>query len=138
MTLSMRLELVPLAVSDPDAAKDWYVDRAGFEVNVDVTPREGMRVVQLTPPGSSCSVVFGTGMPEISDQVPGSTKALHLVTDDIRAVRDDLRSRGVDVKEVEDMGGVLFAYFADPDGNSWLLQEFPKDQLQPPAAGLAG
>ena len=125
MSLQMRLELVPLAVSDPEAAKAWYVDRVGFEVNVDVTPREGMRVIQLTPPGSSCSVVFGTGMPEISDQVPGSTKALHLVTDDIRAVRDDLRSRGVDVKDVEDMGGVLFAYFADPDGNSWLLQEFP-------------
>ena len=64
-------------------------------------------------------------MRDSSDQVPGSTKALHLVTDDIRGAREQLRSRGVDVKEVEDMGGVLFASFADPDGNSWLLQEFP-------------
>ena len=131
--MQLRLELVPLAVSDPDAAKAWYVDRVGFEVNVDVTPREGMRVVQLPPPGSSCSVVFGTGMGDITDQVPGSTKALHLVTDDIRAVREQLRSRGVDVHEVEDMGGVLFAQFADPDGNTWLLQEFPAGLRTTPA-----
>ncbi|MBC7373192.1 MAG: VOC family protein [Frankiales bacterium] len=123
--MQLRLELVPLAVSDPDAAKAWYVNRVGFTVAVDVTPREGMRIVQLTPPGSSCSVVFGAGMRDISDQVPGSTQALHLVTDDIRGAREQLRSRGVDVQEVEDMGGVLFASFADPDGNSWLLQEFP-------------
>ncbi len=123
--MQLRLELVPLAVSDPDAAKAWYVDRVGFEVNVDVEPQEGMRVVQLTPPGSACSVVFGAGMPDISDQVPGSTKALHLVTDDIRAAREQLRGRGVDVQEVVDMGGVLFASFADPDGNTWLLQQLP-------------
>ncbi len=123
--MQLRLELVPLAVSDPDAAKAWYVERVGFVATVDVTPREGMRVVQLTPPGSSCSVVFGTGMGEITDQVPGSTKGLHLVTDDIRGVREQLRSRGVDVQDVQDMGGVLFASFADPDGNSWVLQELP-------------
>ena len=134
MSLQMRLELVPVAVSDPDAAKAFYVDQVGFEVNVDVEPREGMRVIQLTPPGSSCSIVFGTGMPEISDQTPGQTKALHLVTDDIRGVREALLGRGVDVQEVEDMGGVLFAYFADPDGNSWLLQEFPAGTTPQPAS----
>lgn len=121
----MRLELVPVAISDVDAAKAFYVDRVGFEVNVDVTPQPGMRVVQLTPPGSACSIVFGTGMPDISDQVPGSTKALHLVVDDMDTVRGALLSRGVEVGAVEDMGGVLFAGFADPDGNTWMLQQLP-------------
>lgn len=124
--MQLRLELVPLAVSDPDVAKAWYVEKVGFVCTVDVTPRPGMRVVQLTPPGSACAVVFGTGMPDITDQVPGSTKALHLVTEDVHAVRELLLSRGVDVRGVDDLGGgMLFSSFADPDGNTWVLQQLP-------------
>ena len=85
-----------------------------------------MRVVQLTPPGSACAVVFGTGMPDITDQVPGSTKALHLVTEDLHAVRELLLSRGVDVRGVDDVGGgMLLSSFSDPDGNTWVLQQMP-------------
>ena len=125
--MEMRLELVPVPVSNVDEAKAFYVDQVGFEESVDVVVQEGMRVVQLTPPGSGCSIVMGTGMPEISDMVPGSQKALHLVVSDIEAARTELMARGVDVAEIQDMGGVLFGYFADPDGNSWLLQQFPSD-----------
>jgi predicted enzyme related to lactoylglutathione lyase len=89
-----------------------------------VRPREGMRVVQLTPPGSACSIVIGTGLGEITDVPPGTVRGLHLVVDDIDRARDDLRRRGVDVAAIDDVGGgVRFARFADPDGNSLLLQQ---------------
>ena len=84
-----------------------------------------MRVVQLTPPGSACSVVMGTGMAGISDMMPGSIKALHLVVKDITEARGSLTSRGVAVGEIVDLGGIKYADFNDPDGNSWLLQEIP-------------
>ncbi len=119
----MKLELVPVPVSDVDRARDFYADVAGFHVDHDVTPGNGVRVVQLTPPGSSCSIVIGTGMNEISSMAPGSLKALHLVVADIATAREALRSRGADVGEIIDMGGILYARFADPDGNSWLLQQ---------------
>ncbi len=126
----MKLELVPVPVSDVDRAKAFY-EKAGFSLLVDVQPAEGMRVVQFTPPGSACSIVFGTGMLEISDMQPGSIKGLHLVVADIDAARAALVGRGVDVGEISDLGGVKYAGFSDPDGNLWLLQEFPPTVRRP-------
>jgi len=120
----MRLELVPVPVSDVDTAKAFY-ERAGFWLEVDTKVSDEMRVVQFTPPGSRCSIVFGTGMPGISDAEPGSLHGLHLVVANMDAARDALIQRGVNVDEVTELGGVLFASFHDPDGNTWLLQEFP-------------
>jgi catechol 2,3-dioxygenase-like lactoylglutathione lyase family enzyme len=125
-TPEMRLELVPIPVSDVDRAKAWYVDKAGFKLEVDVQPTEGMRVIQLTPPGSACSIVFGTGMAGISDMQPGSIKGLHLVVTNIEDARAALVARGTEVDEVADFGGVKYAWFSDPDGNTWGLQEFPR------------
>jgi predicted enzyme related to lactoylglutathione lyase len=121
----MRLELVPIPVSDVDRARDFYVEKAGFKLEVDVRPTDTMRVVQLTPPGSACSIVFGTGMGEITDMQPGSVKGLHLVVADIGEAREALVKRGLEVAEIWDVGGVKYAGFSDPDGNMWLLQEFP-------------
>jgi catechol 2,3-dioxygenase-like lactoylglutathione lyase family enzyme len=126
----MKLELVPLGVSDVDKAKEFYL-KAGFKQEVDVNPVEGMRVVQFTPPGSACSIVFGTGMQGISDIKPGSMPGLHLVVDDMNEARDALVKNGVEVGEVSDMQGVKYAGFSDPDGNSWLLQEFPAAMRSP-------
>ena len=124
---TMKLELVPVPVSDVDRAKAFYVDKIGFHADVDVLPAPGMRVVQLTPPGSACSIVIGTGMGDITDMKPGSLRALHLVVTDIEKARQALRKRGVDVSDVQDMGGVLYAYFSDPDGNTWALQYISPD-----------
>ena len=121
----MKLELVPIPVSDFDRAKAFYVEKAGFTLEVDVRPTDTMRVVQFTPPGSACSIVFGTGMGEITDMQPGSVKGLHLVVADIRETRAALVKRGLEVGEVQDVSGVMYAGFSDPDGNMWLLQEFP-------------
>ncbi len=121
----MRLELVPVPVSDVDRAKAFYVDVVGFHPDHDVSPGNGMRIVQLTPPGSACSIVIGTALNGISDMQPGSVKGLHLVVTDIARTRDVLSGRGLEVGKIMDMGGILFARFADPDGNSWLLQEIP-------------
>jgi catechol 2,3-dioxygenase-like lactoylglutathione lyase family enzyme len=123
--MDMKLELVPVPVADVDRAKAFY-EKAGFKLEVDVEPQAGMRVVQFTPPGSACSIVFGTGMREISDMVPGSVKGLHLVVSDIDEARQALADRGVEVGEVQDMGGVKYVAFRDPDENLWLLQQFPE------------
>jgi catechol 2,3-dioxygenase-like lactoylglutathione lyase family enzyme len=120
--LEMRLELVPLPTKDVDRAKSFYVDQVGFGLDHDVEPGNGMRVVQLTPPGSACSVVVGVG---ISDPDAAPVRGLHLVVDDLTAARGALVGRGVEVSDVDDMGGVKYAYFEDPDGNSWALQEIP-------------
>ncbi len=120
--MDMRLELVPLRSTDVDRSKAFYVDQVGFGLDHDVEPGNGMRIVQLTPPGSACSVVVGVG---IGEPEAGPVKGLHLVVDDIEAARAELRGRGVEVSEVDDMGGVKYAYFADPDGNSWALQQIP-------------
>ena len=122
---AMKLELVPIPVSDIDRSKAFYVEKIGFTIDHDVQPGNGMRVVQLTPPGSACSIVMGTGLGEISAMQPGSVKALHLVVEDIATSRETLAGRGVEVGEIMDMGGILFVHFKDPDGNSWLLQEVP-------------
>ncbi len=119
----MKLELVPIPVADVDRAKAFYADRLGFTLDVDVTPADGVRVVQLTPPGSACSVGFGTGVPAY-EGTPGSVRGLHLVVDDIEGARAALLERGVDVGDLQDVGGgVRYAGFQDPDGNGWTLQE---------------
>jgi predicted enzyme related to lactoylglutathione lyase len=120
----MKLELVPVPVTDVDRALAFYTESVGFTLDVDVRPTEGMRVVQLTPPGSACSIVIGTGLQGISDMAPGTVQGLHLVVNDIDSARAELISRGVAVGEVVDVGGgVKYAGFADPDGNSMVLQE---------------
>ena len=126
----MKLELVPVPVADVDRAKAFY-EQAGFDLLVDTSVQDTMRVVQFTPPGSACTIVFGTGMPGISDMQPGSVQGLHLVVDDITEARDALTARGVEVDEVTDVNQVKYAAFRDPDGNTWLLQEFPPELRQP-------
>ncbi len=120
----MRLELVPVPVSDVDRAKVFY-EQAGFGNLHDTQVTDAMRVVQLTPPGSGCAIVFGTGTGPITDMAAGSVKGLHLVVDDIAASRAALIARGIEVSDVDDMGGVLYSYFNDPDGNMWALQQWP-------------
>lgn len=122
--MDLKLELVPVPVSDIDRAKAFYTERVGFIADVDARPVEGMRIVQLTPPGSACSIVLSTGLSEISEMTPGTIRGLHLVVNNIDDARNELISRGVDVAEIDDTGGgVKYARFADPDGNSLVLQE---------------
>ena len=118
------LELVPVPVSDIDRAKAFYSERLGFQMDVDVRPADGVRVVQLTPPGSACSITLTTGIPWL-DMPAGSLRGLHLVVSDIEEARTALIDRGAEVGPVEDTGGVFYASFADPDGNTWTLQHMP-------------
>jgi predicted enzyme related to lactoylglutathione lyase len=121
--VDMKLELVPIPVADVDRAKAFYADRLGFTLDVDVRPMDGVRVVQLTPPGSGCSVGFGTGVPAY-EGTPGTIRGLHLVVTDIEKARAELIDRGVEVGDLQDVGGgVRYAGFQDPDGNGWTLQE---------------
>jgi catechol 2,3-dioxygenase-like lactoylglutathione lyase family enzyme len=121
--MEMRLEVVPLPAADVDVSKAFYVEQVGFVLDHDVEPGNGMRIVQLTPPGSSCSIVLGTGMGDPGKQ--GRVENLHLVVADIVAARTELAARGVEISEIRDLGGVKYAFFRDPDGNSWALQEIP-------------
>jgi catechol 2,3-dioxygenase-like lactoylglutathione lyase family enzyme len=122
----MKLEVVPVPVADVDRARDFYAEKIGFNLDFDTYPSENVRVVQLTPPGSGCSIVMGTGLGDISEMKPGSVKGLHLVVKDVRQVRDILIGRGVAVGEIiEYPRGIKIAHFYDPDGNSWELQEIP-------------
>jgi catechol 2,3-dioxygenase-like lactoylglutathione lyase family enzyme len=126
MKVDMKLELVPIPVADVDRAKTFYVEKLGFTVDVDVHPVEGVRVVQLTPPGSACSISIGTGLPVYEDSPPGSVKGIHLVVTDIDRARAEVMSRDVDVSPVEEVGGgVRYARFADLDGNTFTFQEMP-------------
>jgi len=121
--MQLKLELIPLPVSDVDRAIEFYESRLGFTKDVDVTPADGVRVVQLTPPGSGCSVGFGTGLDVYAGE-PGSVRGLHLVVEDIEQARAELLGRGVEVGDIHDFGGgVRGAEFADPDGNGFELQE---------------
>ena len=115
----MRLEVVQVPVADVDRSKSFYTEKLGFVLDHDVEYVPGMRVVQLTPPGSAASIVVGTGM---TSMTPGSLEGLQLVVPDIGATRAELVTRGADISEIQDMGGVQFAYFADPDGNRWVIQ----------------
>src|SRR5215471_3279021 len=99
--MDMKLELVPIPVSDVDRAKAFYVEKVGFHEDLDVRPADTVRIVQLTPPGSACSIVIGTGMGEISEVRPGTLKGLHLVVADINKAREELAGRGVDVGKVD-------------------------------------
>ncbi len=123
--MEMKLELVPVPVADVDRAKAFYVERLGFAQDVDVTPYEGMRIVQLTPPGSACSILLATGVQGITDVMqPGWIRGLHLVVADIEAARAELAGRGVEVGDIQDVGGgVRYVSVEDPDGNTLLLQE---------------
>ncbi len=124
--MQMKLELVPIPVTDIDRAKAFYVDKVGFNLDHDVNPGNGMRVIQLTPPGSACSIVIGSGMGEIDKMQPGSHKAIHLVVADVRKAREMLVSKGVEVGEIDEHdAGIKYLSFSDPDGNSWLFQEMP-------------
>jgi catechol 2,3-dioxygenase-like lactoylglutathione lyase family enzyme len=123
--MKYRLEVVQLPVSDVDRAKAFYTEKAGFDEDHDVRPSDEMRVVQLTPPGSACSVVLGTGLAKMQ---PGTVQGLQLIVTDIAAARAELTGRGVEVSEIQvmgspDMDGSKFAFFNDPDGNGWALQE---------------
>ncbi len=121
--MKMKLELIPLPVSDVDRSIDFYADMLGFTQDLDVQPADGVRVVQLTPEGSGCSIGFGEGLDVYAGE-PGSARGLHLVVEDLDEARDHLRQRGVDVSEIRDYGGgVRGADFRDPDGNSFELQE---------------
>ncbi|MEA2531592.1 MAG: hypothetical protein QOG89_3236, partial [Thermomicrobiales bacterium] len=135
-TVDMKLELVPIPVADVDRAKAFYAEGLGFVVDVDVRPAEGIRVVQVTPPGSACSIGFGTGLAAYDEAAPGSVKALHLVVEDIEAARAELIERGVEASAVQHYEGAVrvdgrggdwnsFVFFADPDGNGWVVQERP-------------
>jgi len=123
--MELKLELVPIPVSDVDRAKSFYADKVGFNIDHDVRATDEMRVVQLTPPGSACSIAIGTG---IVDTSPGSVRGLHLVVPDINAARAELADRGVDVGQVQDLGGILYVTFSDPDGNGWALQQMPEGE----------
>ena len=121
--MQMKLELIPLPVSDVERAIAFYADKLGFTKDVDVQPSEGIRIVQLTAEGSGCSVGFGTGL-DVYDGEPGSIRGLHLVVEDVAETRAELLARGVEVGEIHDFGGgVRGANFSDPDGNSFELQE---------------
>jgi uncharacterized protein YndB with AHSA1/START domain/catechol 2,3-dioxygenase-like lactoylglutathione lyase family enzyme len=129
-SFAMRLELVPVPVKDVDAALAFYAGRLGFHVDHDVQPGNGARVTQLTPPGSACSILLYQDLPGL-DLPPGTLRGLHVVVDDVRAARAALLARGVDAGEVQDLGGILYVPFADPDGNTWLLQEIPAGAGRP-------
>jgi catechol 2,3-dioxygenase-like lactoylglutathione lyase family enzyme len=123
--MDLKLEVVPMPVSDVDAAKAFYTEQVGFNLDHDIEPGNGMRVVQMTPPGSACSVVIGVGLP-LGE--PGSVKGVQLVVEDIDAVRQVLADRGVPVGQVQQLGpegapGSRFCFFEDPDGNGWAIQE---------------
>ena len=128
MSADFRLEVVQVPVADVDRAKAFYVDQAGFNDDHDTQISDTMRVVQLTPRASACSIVIGTGL---TSMAPGSIEGLQLVTTDMADARTELVERGVDVSEIVDMGRpggettFKFANFKDPDGNSWVLQEIP-------------
>jgi catechol 2,3-dioxygenase-like lactoylglutathione lyase family enzyme len=120
MRMEMRLEVVQVPVADVDAAKLFYTEKLGFVLDHDVEYIPGMRVVQLTPPGSAASIVIGTGM---TSMAPGSLEGLQLVVPDMASIRAALLRRGAEVSEVQDLGGIAFAYFSDRDGNRWVIQE---------------
>ena len=120
--MQMKLEVVFLPVTDVDRAKAFYVDQVGFHADHDQTVNPQLRFVQLTPPGSACSVAFGLGL---TDMTPGSQKGVMLVVDDVRAVREQLLANGVEVSEVDEQAWGHFVTFSDPDGNSWALQQLP-------------
>jgi len=126
--MEMKLELVVIPVSDIDAAIDFYVNKVGFNLDQDVKVNDDLRFIQLTPPGSACSIAFGKGIAEFGEGVtekvqPGSVKGLQVVIDDAKKAREYLVSRGVDASEVQEFPWGNFTFFNDPDGNRWSYQQ---------------
>ena len=121
--MDWKIELVAIPVSDVDRAISFYRDRVGFALDHDHTVDGGIRFVQLTPPGSACSIVLGTG---ITEMAPGSQKGVQIVIPDADAAREQLLDAGVEASEVQVMPWGRFVFFADPDGNTWSLQELPQ------------
>ena len=121
--MDWKLELVAVPVTDVDRAKAFYVDQVGFNADHDHQVSDEMRFVQLTPPGSACSIAIGTGIMETE---PGSVQGLQLVVADADAARAHLVERGVDVGEVQEFPWGRFVFFKDPDGNGWAVQEIPQ------------
>jgi catechol 2,3-dioxygenase-like lactoylglutathione lyase family enzyme len=125
MGIDMKLELVNVPVADVDRAKAFYTEKAGFNADHDHQVSDELRFVQLTPPGSGCSISIGTGL---TDMAPGSIQGLQLVVADIDAAKAEFESRGLDVGEVQDFPWGRFVFFADPDGNRWSVQGIvPRD-----------
>src|SRR5687767_7518653 len=120
--MDFKLELVPVPVTDVDRAKAFYVDQVGFNADVDAKVSEELRFVQLTPPGSACSIVIGTG---ITEMAPGSQTGLQVVVKDVEAIRAELTERGVETTEVDVQPWGSFSFFSDPDGNTWAMQQLP-------------
>ena len=120
--MDWKLELVGLPVSDIDRAKAFYVDQVGFNADHDHRVDENLRFVQLTPPGSACSIAIGQG---IVEGEPGSVKGMQIVVADVEAAHDQLAAAGVEVSDVDHLAWGSFVYFSDPDGNSWALQQLP-------------
>jgi len=121
--MDMKLELVIIPVSDTDRAKEFY-EKVGFHTDHDQRVHEKLRFVQMTPPGSACSIAFGEGLTAMMK--PGDVKGLQCVVKDVRQLRKELIGRGIEVTEVDDMSWGSFAFFHDPDGNAWSLQQLPK------------
>jgi predicted enzyme related to lactoylglutathione lyase len=121
--MDWKLELVAIPVSDVDRAKAFYVEQAGFNADHDHRVSDDLRFVQLTPPGSACSITIGEG---ITDVAPGSVKGMQMVVEDIEAAHAELTGRGMDVGEIQDLPWGSFVFFSDPDGNGWAVQ-----QIQP-------
>ena len=120
--MDYKLELIAVPVSDVDRAKAFYVDQVGFNADHDHVVNENLRFVQLTPPGSACSIAIGQGL---TDMTPGSVKGLQVVVEEIEAARAALVERGVEVSDVQDFPWGRFVFFSDPDGNAWSVQQIP-------------
>jgi catechol 2,3-dioxygenase-like lactoylglutathione lyase family enzyme len=120
--MDMKLELVSIPVTDVDRAKAFYVDQVGFHADHDHVVSDTLRFVQLTPPGSACSIVLGTG---ITQMAPGSQQGVQLVVADVEAVQAHLREHGVETTDIDDQPWGRFIFFSDPDGNGWSVQELP-------------
>jgi predicted enzyme related to lactoylglutathione lyase len=121
--MDWKLELVAVPVSDVDVAKAFYTEKVGFNADHDQQVNENLRFVQLTPPGSACSIYIGTGLTKMK---PGSLEGLQMVVPDIEKAHDHLARRGVQVSGIEDLSWGRFVYFSDPDGNKWAVQQLPK------------
>ncbi len=121
--MDYKIELIIIPVTDIDRAKAFYVDQVGFHADFDQRVDEQIRFVQLTPPGSACSIAFGQGLTEAE---PGSVKGIQMVVADADRAHGELSARGVEVSEVQEMDWGRFVFFADPDGNAWSLQQLPK------------
>ena len=126
--MDMKLELVSVPVTDVDRAKAFYVDQVGFNPDHDYQVTDELRFVQLTPPGSACSIVIGQGITEVA---PGSQTGLQVVVEDVEAIRAELAARGVETSEVDKQPWGWFSYFRDPDGNAWSMQQMvPQEEAQ--------